>query len=301
MLRARHRAGRVAALALLVLAVVPAVASAEAGPVVQGVNLRRGPLAGGSTVQIAGSGLSGATQVRFGASTPATSFSVVSDEIIRAVVPPHPAGLVNVYVDTPAGTNPNQPSSWYQYLAPPTVTAVSPIAGPAAGGNSVTITGSGLRYASRVRFGPGDQGAAAFQVVDDTTITATVPAGGSAKVVNVWVDTPGGTNPNKPSSWYRFVAPPSVTEVSPNRGPTSGGTTVVITGGPFTDVVAVYFGQTCWFAICTPDPASSFTVDTVSQITAVAPPKPAGVGCVKVVTSLGGASLGGFPCWFTYE
>lgn len=288
-------------IAVIGLLLLPPAASAEAIPAVTDVSARRGPTAGGNIVQISGSGLSGATGVRFGASTPATSFTVDSDQVIHAVVPAHSAGLVNVFVDAPAGTNLNKPSSWYQYLAPPVVTGVSPIAGPSAGGNDVTISGSGLRYATRVRFGPNSDGDAVFEMVDDTTLVATVPLANPDGLVNIWVDTPGGTNANKPSSWYRFVSPPSVTKVTPNRGPTSGGNTVVIDGGPFTDVIGVYFGQTCAWGVCSLDPATSYTVDSDSQITAVAPSNPAGLTCVKVESALGGLSLNGYGCWYTYE
>lgn len=280
-------------IAVIGLLLLPPAASAEAIPAVTDVSARRGPTAGGNIVQISGSGLSGATGVRFGASTPATSFTVDSDQVIHAVVPAHPAGLVNVFVDTPGGTNLSQPSSWYQYLAPPVVSSVSPAAGPKAGGNQVTINGFGLRYTTRVRFGT-NNGNSTFSVVDDTKVVATVPLNASGDLVNIWVDTPGGTNANKPSSWYRLVPPPSVTDVEPNRGPTAGGNTVVITGGPFTNIVGVYFNSSA-------TPALSFTIDSESQITATAPPRSAGLICVKVESAVGGVSPNSYGCWYVYE
>jgi len=70
-----------------------------------------------------------------------------------------------------------------------TVTAVSPSTGPAAGGTTVTITGTGLAHATRVSFG----GAAARIVSDsDTRITATAPPGSGT--VDVTVTTAGGTS-----------------------------------------------------------------------------------------------------------
>jgi hypothetical protein len=88
---------------------------------------------------------------------------------------------------------------------PPTVTSVTPNSGPTAGGNSVTITGTGFTGATSVTFG--GTAAITFTVVNDTTITATVPAGtaGSASVV---VTTPNGSN--AANTLYTHVAPAAV-------------------------------------------------------------------------------------------
>src|SRR6516162_3151416 len=71
--------------------------------------------------------------------------------------------------------------------------------------------------------------------------------------------------------------PPAVTNVSPNTGPTSGGTNVTITGTNFSGATAVRFGSNA---------AGSFTVNSATQITATSP---AGSGTVDVtVTTEGG-------------
>src|SRR6516165_2250353 len=83
--------------------------------------------------------------------------------------------------------------------------------------------------------------------------------------------------------------PPTVTNVNPNTGPTSGGTSVTITGTNFSDATAVRFGSNA---------AGSFTVDSATQITATSP---AGVGTVDVtVTTEGGTSAISSGDRFTY-
>src|SRR5262245_65704723 len=73
--------------------------------------------------------------------------------------------------------------------------------------------------------------------------------------------------------------PPTVTNVNPNTGPTSGGTSVTITGTNFSGVTAVRFGNNA---------AGSFTIDSTTQITATSP---AGVGTADVtVTTESGTS-----------
>jgi IPT/TIG domain len=66
------------------------------------------------------------------------------------------------------------------------------------------------------------------------------------------------------------MANPMVTSVSPATGPGSGGTEVTIVGSGFTGATAVAFGGAN---------ASSFSVDSDTQITAVTPP---GLGVVDV-------------------
>jgi len=82
---------------------------------------------------------------------------------------------------------------------------------------------------------------------------------------------------------------PFVSSLSPNSGPPAGGTSVTIAGGNFTGALAVNFGATS---------ATSFTVDTNSQITAISP---AGVGTVDVtVNTPSGTSAINAADQFTY-
>ncbi|PSJ57100.1 hypothetical protein C7I85_22975 [Mesorhizobium soli] len=73
---------------------------------------------------------------------------------------------------------------------------------------------------------------------------------------------------------------PTVTSISPTSGPATGGTVVTITGTNFTGATAVKFGATN---------ATSYTVNSSTQITATAPA--GSVGTVDVtVTTAGGTS-----------
>ena len=75
---------------------------------------------------------------------------------------------------------------------PPTVTGVSPQTGPATGGISVTITGTGLGNATAVKFGTTD--ATSFTINSDSQIIATAPAVPGGPTVDITVTTPGGTS-----------------------------------------------------------------------------------------------------------
>jgi hypothetical protein len=87
-------------------------------PAVSAVSPTSGPLAGGNSVTITGSGFSGATGVTFG-SVPATNFTVVSNTRISVLAPAEPAGLHNVFVTGPTGTSAAVFGDLYTYSASP--------------------------------------------------------------------------------------------------------------------------------------------------------------------------------------
>ncbi|MDI9633621.1 MAG: IPT/TIG domain-containing protein [Methanolinea sp.] len=84
-------------------------------PAVTNLTPAEGPLEGGTNVTITGSGFTGVTAVRFG-STPAPSYTLVSDSTIFATSPPGSVpGTVNVTVTTPYGTSIPGPGSQFTY------------------------------------------------------------------------------------------------------------------------------------------------------------------------------------------
>ncbi len=83
-------------------------------PAVSGVSPPAGPNAGGTTVTITGTGLSGASAVAFGA-IPVTHVTVASSTKITAVAPAHAAGPVNVTVTTAGGTSAIAAAAQYTY------------------------------------------------------------------------------------------------------------------------------------------------------------------------------------------
>src|ERR1019366_4612483 len=113
-------------------------------------------------------------------STLATSYTVNSASSITAVSPVGSAGTVDVTVMTPGGTSATSAADRFTYRILPTVTAVSPGAGPISGGTTVSITGTYLANASAVMFGP--TSATSFTVNSPASITATAPAASSGAV-----------------------------------------------------------------------------------------------------------------------
>ncbi|WP_339850761.1 IPT/TIG domain-containing protein [Paenibacillus sp. FSL W7-1088] len=170
----------------------------------------------------------------------------------------------------------------------PTITSVSPTLGSTSGGTTVTLTGTNLTDATAVKFGATE--ATSYTVNSATQITAIAPAG-SAGTVDVTVTTPGGTSTTSAADQYTYHAEPTITSVSPTSGPTTGGTAVTLTGTNLTDATEVMFGAT---------EATSYTVNSATQITAIAPAGSAGTVDVTVTTP-GGTSTTSAANQYTYH
>lgn len=93
-------------------ALVRPIVSGATAPVVTAINPANGRT--GTAVTVTGSGFTGATAVRFGASS-ATAITAVSDTQIIAMSPAG-IGTVDVTVVTPAGTSAASPASQFTYL-----------------------------------------------------------------------------------------------------------------------------------------------------------------------------------------
>lgn len=153
-------------------------------PAVTAASPASGPVAGGQTVTVTGTNLAGATDVRFGTArtAPAAGGTATS---LTCVTPAGGAGTVAVTVITDGGTSATGTN--YTYLARPTVTAIRPATGPAAGGTAVTVTGTNLGSATSVTFG-GVAGTG-LTAVSANSLTTTSPAGDAGDAVHVVVHT----------------------------------------------------------------------------------------------------------------
>ena len=235
------------------------------------ISPNQGSTGGGTPVTITGTNLSGTTAVHFGSKL-ATSVTNVSPTQVNAVSPSG-TGTVGVTVTTPGGISNPIP---FFYIGPPFKQSLSQVSGSSAGGNTVTLTGTGLSTATSVSFGPN---AVTPTVVSDGTLTVVVPAG-TAGSVGVTVTTAGGTNNGLT---YTYVDAPTILTVSPTSGPTSGGTAVTVTGTNLTDTDQVTFDG---------NPAP-FTVLSPTTLSAVTPPGTAGLVDVSVSSEGGTATAVG--------
>ena len=254
-----------------------------AHPTVTGISPNSGSTAGGTTVTISGTNLGGATSVSFGG----TGAAIGSDSGTRITVtsPAGSAGTVDVTVTTKGGTSATGSADHFTYVTPaPTVTGISPGSGPAAGGTTVTISGTNLSGATAVSFG----GTSAKISADSGTAITVISPAGNAGTVNVTVTTPAGTSATSSADYFTYTVPaPNVTGVRPDSG--YSGTTVTILGTNLENATSVHFGGA----------AATIISDSDEVITVTAP---AGEGTVDItVTTAGGTSATSAADHFTYE
>jgi hypothetical protein len=142
----------------------------------------KGPAAGGATVRIIGTNLTGATEVRFG-SVSAPSFHVVSSTQITATTPAHVGGTFSVAVTTAGGTSSAASNPHYKFV--PAIAIVSPDEGSSAGGAGVTVSGSGFTPgtgATTFKFGSTAAGSVVCPSSNECTMVTPAHHGGAVKV-----------------------------------------------------------------------------------------------------------------------
>lgn len=156
-------------------------------------------------------------------------------------------GTKDLRRDFQSGYNPPALTSAELYTPGPSISAIAPMTGPAAGGTTVSIAGSGfakdrMTDAASVRFG--DTPAQSFRVVSPTKIEAVTPAATDADVVDVSVIVSGLGMALGPEKFVYAGLPGKVTDllataVSPSEVGLafSAPGTVEAAGDPATDYV----------------------------------------------------------------
>lgn len=255
-------------------------------PVFTGVEPAFGPAAGGNTVRLLGSGFDSSVRVFFGGVSAA--LSAITPTALDVTVPPSgAAGAVDVAVASEGGSVRRARAYTYLVVGGPLVLqAVTPSVGPAEGGTVVRLVGSGFEGGvSEVRFG--GQLATDVLVESAGTVRVTTPAG-AAGPVEVRLRTVDGREVALPGG-YTFQPALRLDMVLPARGPSAGGTAVVLRGDGFAPGAEVFFG---------PAGAPSVRVVSRSELQVQTPPGPAGE--VDVVVRQGERSIA-FPRGFLFE
>ncbi|TVZ03365.1 hypothetical protein EAS64_23460 [Trebonia kvetii] len=159
-------------------------------PAVTSMSVHAGPAGGGTAVTIKGTNFRHVSGVYFGSALVRTvAVSSPTELTVKA-----PAGKQASYltvVTRDGGPSPLTGRSVFNFLAKPALGKLSPASGPAGGGTTVTITGSGFAFVKKVYFGT--KLAAHFKVVSSREMKVSAPPG--TGTVQVRVVTAGGTTP----------------------------------------------------------------------------------------------------------
>ncbi|MCX6550421.1 MAG: IPT/TIG domain-containing protein [Acidobacteria bacterium] len=151
----------------------------------------------------------------------------------------------------------------------------------------MTITGTDFTGATAVKFGVTN--AASFTVNSDTQITAVTPAHADGQV-DVSVTTPDGTAIS--TNAFVYVPPPTITSVSQDLGPTTGGTPVIVTGTNFKGPASGISWTTS--LVTFGDTAAACTVTDATHLSCSSPAHAAGtvLRYVGRITARGEATVG---------
>lgn len=162
----------------------------------------------------------------------------------------------------------------------PTISSVTSNTGPTSGGTAVTVTGTNFQSGVGVTFGGAT--ATSVNVASNTEITAITPKG-NAGPVNVIVtnsDAQTGILANG-FTYENSTTTPTITQISPAVGLTTGGTTVTINGANFASGATVTFGA---------EAATPVTLSNSDKLVVTTPAEAAGAVDV-VVKNPGGQSV----------
>ena len=199
-------------------------------PTLSTVAPAQGTSAGGTTATLGGTGFVAPVTVTFGGA--AATVVSVSASAVTVVTPPHVAGAVAVVVTNADTQSATLPSGFTftstPVVPPPSFAGVSPASGPSAGGTTVALTGADFDAGASVTFG-GQAAAVVSRTAARLTVTAPAHAAGPVDVVVTNGDAQSATL----AAAFTYVAPPSLSSVTPASGPTAGGTSVTLAGGNF--------------------------------------------------------------------
>jgi len=185
----------------------------------------RGSAEGGEVVTILGAGFDGGSVTASLGGVPLGALTLVSPSVLTGTAPLGAVGAVDLAVTTDLGGTFTLVNA-FTYAQGPVVTSVTPPEGPAAGGTTIAIAGSGLAGAT-VALG-GDP--LTDLVVTPTLITGRTSAHPAALVDLVITTSGGGATAERA---FRFLGAPILTSLDPVAGPVTGGTAVELTGSGF--------------------------------------------------------------------
>lgn len=242
-------------------------------PTVTSVSPSIGPVAGGTSITVTGTGFVAGATVTVGSSdctvSATTATSITCTTTLSLV-----SGSVAVKVTNPDDLQQGSKSTAFIYLMAPTITSVSPAIGALAGGTTITLTGTNFYPGAQVQLDGVD--CTAESVNSDTSMTCVTPAH-VAGTIDVSVANPDAQSATKVGA-FTYQGPPTITGISPGSGRLAGGTAVSISGTNFFSGASVKIGgNTC----------TSLTVVSSTSISCTTPPGVGGTADVMVTNADG--------------
>jgi hypothetical protein len=251
------------------------VATSPSAPTISGVSPTSGSALGGTTVTVSGTNFGSVAGVQFG-SILASSVQVVSATQLKAVTPAESAGSVDVIVQNMGGQTARAPSA-FTFVGPLQIVSTSLPAGSVGISYSSSLSASGGTppYSWTTAGGALPSG---LQLNSGGTIAGTPSTAGSYSFSAKVLDANSASSTAGFSLSIAAASGPTISGVTPNNGPTQGGTTVTVSGSNFRSGVGVQFGAHL---------ATSVALVSSTQLQAVTAPESSGIVDVYVQDSGG--------------
>ena len=246
--------------------------------------------AGGTSVSLVGKGIMQGAWAYVGG-VPVLGVEVIDSTVAIIVTPPLPSGQYDVYLSNPDGgtalvkdgLRAVEPT---KMGPPPTVSKVTPTAGSALGGATVTVTGTQLDLMAQVLL---DGKPVAAKVAPPNSLTFVAPKH-EPGLVTLTVVNPDGQSAKAQSGFLYLPQVPVVYWMTPPEGPLAGTTQVQVVGDDFDDGDTVTIGG---------KPCAAPKVTAGNVITCTVPAGDA-IGSVDVIVTTPSGLTGMLPKGYTY-
>jgi hypothetical protein len=193
------------------------------------------PTQGGVIVTILGAEFVEGCAVRLGDEVVASSW--MNAGRLEAVTKAHAVGEVDLVVENPDGQRAVHARA-LRFAVHPSLDALEPAVVPTSGGVEVTLRGRGFEQGIMVLVAC--ERVASVTVVSETELRFTAPAHSTAEACDVAVVNADSLADRLVLALSYTKLPPRVTSVTPDSGPNTGGTELVIRGQDFDDGASVF-------------------------------------------------------------
>ena len=217
-----------------------AEADSTTPPRIDSISPARGPIQGGTPVEVYGAHFMDGVIVNLGGQRIAAQ--VIGSDVISFITPAADVGSVDLSIINPNGLGATLENAFTYTNEPqvqPRLIGIAPTSGPMVGGQPVTISGANL--SSDGVFFLGSQRLNNVTVINANVATALTPAGIQSGATHLRYVAPTGVFAQQ-DNLYTYVEAPDLQEIGPIFGAEVGGTEVVLIGAHFQRGARVYFG-----------------------------------------------------------
>ena len=252
---------------------------------------------GGNVVYITGSNFLAGATVTIGGNA-CTAPTVVSSTLITCTTPASATTGAKTLVVTNYDAQTSTKFNAYIYQSPPTITGITPNTGSSAGSGTIVVQGTNFDVANGVTVTVNGNPCSPTFSLTPTSVSCMTPAiGGGAlatpyDVVLTLKD--GDAQATTSVGSFTYIAAPTVSNISPNVGPTTGGQSVTITGTGFdtaNGATVTIAGATC----TSPVVVSSTTITCTTGVST------AGTNNVVVTNTDANLQSGTLVSGYTYQ